>query len=108
MNSYCMFDMSGLLIIVSEFLVTSSGVGWYCSLGIKLRQHCTTWKMERGRRLDDDATLKVLFFKIRACIHSLSFQLLICETTHSKSISHVSYLTLLTCCFTFHAPPCDL
>ena len=84
MNSYCMFDMSALLLMVSEFLVTSSGAGWHRSLGIKLRQHWTTWKMERGRRLDDDATIKVLFFKIRACVHSIRFQLLICETTHSK------------------------
>lgn len=49
-NSMC--DMLGCLPL-SGPSVTSSGLEWYCSIGITLRQHCTTWKMERGRGVDD-------------------------------------------------------
>lgn len=59
------------VLLVSGLVGPSSGAGGHCSSGIKRRQHCTTWKMELGRRLGDDATLKVLPFKIRARSHSL-------------------------------------
>lgn len=74
-----------ILMILSVQNVLTGGVSclWhlqgnkrYCTLLIMQRQQCTTWKMERGRRqkkikkrwrrLDDDAPLKVLSFKIRA------------------------------------------